>query len=327
MRNVLLICPKFFGYEQAIKQVFIRIGYSCDLVDDRPGNGFIVKASLRLRAHILIKYLLFLKKRDISRRLKSKVYDFVILINPEATNLKALLAVIDSSKTKVFAYFWDSVKNKPLICDYNKLADRTFSFDYSDCMNLGMTYLPLFYCDNFLKQNIPSENKNIDISFIGSLHSDRYAIVSKLVEKLKEKNKNMEVYTYFYSPSIFLFIWKKYITREFVAIPWRDVNFVPLPLDITSNLLKRSKYTIDIANKDQTGLTMRTFEAAASNCRIIGNMAISAKKEMPWLDYVGLEELKNFDHQYLSLNSESNLPKNEISAYSIENWVRAILKD
>ena len=45
--KLLITCPKFFGYEELIKDEAEKLGYSTTLIDDRLGLNFLQQAKLR----------------------------------------------------------------------------------------------------------------------------------------------------------------------------------------------------------------------------------------------------------------------------------------
>ena len=52
--NLLVIAPKFFGYESDIVDEFSMKGYHVDYYDDRPSNTTFTKACIRLGLNKLI---------------------------------------------------------------------------------------------------------------------------------------------------------------------------------------------------------------------------------------------------------------------------------
>jgi len=165
----------------------------------------------------------------------------------------------------------------------------------------------------------------LDISLISTLHSGRYLIVEEAINIIKKKYLGLRFFTYFYCPSVVLFFFKKYITREFRKVPWSRVKFRPLSLHDTAEVLQKSSFTIDIPHSRQRGLTMRTFEACAAKCAILGSMENSAKAEMPWIMYEDITQIEQLDVNSLMIQSPCNYDYDQIKKYSVKNWLESII--
>ena len=51
-KNVLMICPGFFGYREAIAREIENLGFSVDVYDERLEGGFWAKAMIRLNCRL-----------------------------------------------------------------------------------------------------------------------------------------------------------------------------------------------------------------------------------------------------------------------------------
>ena len=54
-KNILLMCPSFFGYNVAIKNELEENGAFVTLFDERPKNDFFTKVLIRLNIKKIIK--------------------------------------------------------------------------------------------------------------------------------------------------------------------------------------------------------------------------------------------------------------------------------
>ena len=325
MKKLLIISPKFFGYEAAIKYEAEKLGYDCDWFDDRPSNSAVAKAILRLNLKFLLAIILLMHKWRLQKTLAKNNYRILLIINPEATDKKLVAMSKAISGARVLSYFWDSVQNKPTFKEVLPVVDTAYSFDPKDSRERDMIYLPLFYTDCFHKKVTDNMPKKIDVSFIGTLHSDRFRLVNRLINDLRSHHKSLRFFSFFYCPSVLLFIWKKYVTGEFRDIPWEAVKFRPLSLSKTSEILKTSHFTIDIAHKDQSGLTMRTFEAAAAGCAVIGNMYDLASSEIPWLEYHDISDTSEIYTINFSRECNPCYKEEILDQYSLRSWLQHIL--
>ena len=76
----------------------------------------------------------------------------------------------------------------------------------------SISFLPLYYYDKYLPKNIKSANNTeleYGLSFIGTGHDDRVAIVKRLMEQGKKNGLNC--FSYFFMPHKFRYIKNKYL--------------------------------------------------------------------------------------------------------------------
>lgn len=327
-KTVLLLAPKFFGYELEIKKELENLGAKVIYFDERPKNDFFTKVFIRLNLKKLIKNDIEKYFRNIINFTKDKSIDFLFLVSPETIDVEKIEKLRNIHKNlKVYTYMWDSIKNKKNAFPLIHISDRFFTFDSNDKMiDNKIKFLALFYIDDY--RNIATKRNELiyDISFIGTVHSDRYTIIKKIEEQAKEFN--LKTYFYFYSPSKILFFFQKLFKKDFQFIKWNDVSFKSLSKLDVLNVIGKSKSIIDIQHPLQTGLTMRTIE-------IIG-----AKKKL----FTTNEEVVNYDfynnNNILIINR--NEPKLDIDffkkdyeeideaiyeKYSLNSWLKTIFKD
>ncbi|WP_151948815.1 lipopolysaccharide biosynthesis protein [Aliarcobacter butzleri] len=326
-KTVLLLAPKFFGYELEIKKELENFGAKVIYFDERPKNDFFTKLFIRLNLKSFISKKIKKYYQSIEKKIVNIKIDYMFLLNVETVPLNFIDKIKNNNlDIKVVTYFWDSLNNRKQSLEYLDYSDSFFSFDSNDInINKDIQFLPLFYVNDY--KNIAT-NKNeltYDISFIGTVHSDRYTIIKKIEEQAKEFN--LKIYFYFYSPSKILFFFQKLLKRDFKLIEWNDVSFQSLNKSDVLNIIKKSKCIIDIQHPLQTGLTMRTIE-------ILG-----AKKKL----FTTNQDVENYDfyNKKNILIINRNLPKLDINflkedyqeinesiyeKYSLSSWLRIIFK-
>ncbi|WP_157351612.1 lipopolysaccharide biosynthesis protein [Aliarcobacter butzleri] len=327
-KTVLLLAPKFFGYEIEIKKELENLGARVIYFDERPKNDFFTKVFIRLNLKKLIKNDIEKYFRNIINFTKDKSIDFLFLVSPETIDVEKIEKLRNIHKNlKVYTYMWDSIENKKNAFPLIHISDRFFTFDSNDKMiDNKIKFLALFYINDY--RNIATKRNELiyDISFIGTVHSDRYTIIKKIEEQAKEFN--LKTYFYFYSPSKILFFFQKLFKKDFQIIKWNDVSFKSLSKLDVLNVIGKSKSIIDIQHPLQTGLTMRTIE-------IIG-----AKKKL----FTTNKDVENYDfynnNNILIINR--NEPKLDIDffkkdyeeideaiyeKYCLNSWLKTIFKD
>lgn len=260
-RKILLLCPKFYDYANIINNGLIDLGAEVYYYDERPSNSFLFKLFLRLNIPI------FLKKK-INNYYK-KIIDNnltltdILVINPESLTSEIIENFKKKYKNCKFTlYMWDSVKNKKKSADLFNLFDKSFSFDDDDCnkyKNLNLE--PLFYSPP-TPQKINSE---YDISFVGSIHSDRLDVISKVLKN----NKIINVKLFLFSPSRLFTIYKLILSKNLSLRDYKLISHKKISINQTLEIFYKSKAIIDIHHPKQNGLTMRTFEALGSEKKLI----------------------------------------------------------
>jgi spore maturation protein CgeB len=186
--------------------------------------------------------------------------------------------------------------------------------------------LPLFYTEEF--KPLPSDNESqprrFSTSFVGTLHTERYAYAKKIF------HGRSATFGYFYVQARWYFAVVKYLTAEHKHVPWRDVSFQKLSRQQVSEIFRDSVAVVDIPRRGQSGLTMRTFEVLASGSVLATTNAAVTRE--PFFDPDRIVLLPNeLDdaglHDALSRLDSMKPPAGPpvgFETYSLESWVRSI---
>jgi len=264
-RRILLIVASFFGYDKEIVSRLKARGASVAVYEDRPSTKTMSKVLNRLHPALVQGAA----KRHVERILsecRDMNFDDIVVIKGEAFTpilLKRLFTAFPKARTTF--YMWDSFRNSRGAQAKLPLFDRCLSFDPVDVANTkGLVLRPLFFVPNYIRQG--ELEPDIDILFVGTVHTDRYAILKKLVSSFPAGTKSI---FFLYFPARFIY----YLRRAFDPTFWTskvdEFSFVPLNHQDNSALYARARAIVDIERKIQTGLTMRTFEVLASGKKLI----------------------------------------------------------
>lgn len=268
-KTVLLLSPLFFGYEIDVKNMLEELGARVIFFDEKPSNNFFTKVILRLNYKYLIKRFIKQYYNSILDHVRHLKLDYVFLLNPETVPLNFLDVIAKNNPgIKTVTYFWDSTFHRKKSLIYLPYSDRFFSFDFDDSKKFEqIKFLPLFFSKEY--EAIANQKNNFlyNLSFIGTVHSDRYHIVSKIREQLSGMKIN--TYFYFYSPSKILFLLQKIFLKPFRSIKFQDVSFDALSKNEVVNIISKSECVIDIHSPYQSGLTMRAIEALGAKRKLI----------------------------------------------------------
>ncbi len=325
-KKILFFSPKFFGYENDIKKELENLGAEVFYFDERPKNDFLTKVFIRLNQKKLIKRKIEQYYKNIESQIRNIKFDYIFLLNVETVPLSFIEKIISTNlDIKVFTYFWDSINNRKYSLEYFKYSHKFFSFDSQDkLLNENIIFLPLFYNRNYKNLKNSNENYKYDICFIGTLHSDRYEVVKKILSLIEGKQS----YVYFYSTSKILFLFQKLFDKNFKNVKKEDVSFSSLSKENTIDIINKSKVVIDIEHMKQKGLTMRTLEMLGANKKMI-----TTNKEIINYDFYITDNIQIIDRNNIILDKdffEVNFkPINDdiYDKYSITQWVKTIFKD
>jgi hypothetical protein len=137
------------------------------------------------------------------------------------------------------------------------LFDRALTFDRLDAMSHGLAFRPLFFRDDAIAVGA---RKQIDIVFVGWLHSDRLAYVRQM--QARALSQGLKAYAYIFTGRL---TWLKLALKRQA----RDVHVRPLPYSRVSQIVAGSRCVLDLPHPAQSGLTMRTIDALGHATKLI----------------------------------------------------------
>lgn len=324
-KSVLMFCPTFFGYEKRVAEAIRAEGFDVDLYDERPGNSFIDKVSLRLNLKI---YKPVVRKHlgKIIEKNREKQYDYVFVIKSEAIGKKEVEMLRSAYPNAEFIlYFWDSVANIPDGEKKIELYDRVLTFDPDDAQKYNLRFLSIPYGKEYTKAKKTDEYK-YDVAFIGTAHSVRPRVVKQIEEQCERMGR--KCFKYFYSPHILVFLLNKLTNRDYRYISLKETHFKPLSTEEVCSIYSSSRCVLDIEHPKQQGTTTRPIELLPMKKKIIttnkyvrnfdfyneNNFLIIDRKN-PKVDG------KFFETQYLPAEDDV------LHKYSPENFVKTLLGD
>ncbi|VXC80934.1 lipopolysaccharide biosynthesis protein [Pseudomonas sp. 9Ag] len=261
-KKVLLVAPQFFGYEEEIRSEIERRGARVDFLLDRPFTSPFLKAVTRWRRQWVMASAdqYYHKHTNLEAD-----YDYVFVINGQTLSAGVLeLWRSKFGQAKFFLYMWDSFGNRKDVISNLRFFDHAFTFDRSDASSYGIHFRPLFFSKGF--EALSNTLSQWDISFIGTAHTDRYAIVSKVAAEL---DKGIRPYWYLFLQAPWVYWLYRVINPGFTAARLKDFSFSPLSKSEVQRVFFASRAVLDIEHPRQTGLTMRTLETLGARKKLI----------------------------------------------------------
>lgn len=319
-KRIIVICPKYFEYERKIIEKLIEHGATVFYFDERPNNSIIGKGLIRLFP--------FLYKISITNYYRKKIKDMtqcdiVLVINPESLSKNILYRIKKVVKaSRYILYMWDSFSNKKRAKQLMPFFDKVFTFDPNDAKEHNIIFRPLFFFSKREEENIYKEK--IDISFIGTGHSDR----GKIIKNIKKQCENLGLkhFFYLYLQSIFVFFFYKVTKKSFKDMKSSDFSYTPVNYTGYLEILESSKVIIDIEHPKQIGLTMRTYEALGKEKKLITtNNNIKEYEFYNDINICIIDRNNPIIDKKIFENKYKRLPEQIYYKYSINGWLEDIL--
>ncbi|KHT39448.1 hypothetical protein [Pectobacterium brasiliense] len=325
-KRILFIAPMFFGYEKLIKEELKRKGALVDYFNDRPDNSFLTKSLVRIDRRLLAKKTNRYYE-NIIKVTSDHLYDYILIVRGEAISQPMLRNLRQAQpQARLCLYLWDSMYYNPNARNILNEFDCAFSFDRSDVKNNPkLEFLPLFYGRDFDRSASCTGSHTYDACFIGTIHTDRYKVLEKILDDLKSRERSVFVFCYY--PSRILYRLRAFIDPGFRRFGKKYVSFVGMKLSDVVDKIADSNAVIDVNRPDQLGLTMRSLEAVGAQRKLITTNADIVNYDIydPNAVLVVDRNSPYIDDAFLT---ENGLPfSTEIrNKYSVSAWVDRIFQ-
>lgn len=265
-KNVLCILPNFFSYDTAIVNCLGDAGALVDLLTDRPFRDPFRKALVRKRPHYFYNYVSTLFRHRL-QKFGKKEYDFVLVVVGLTVSPSFLNELKLANPKAYFVYYtWDSVSNRSVALKHAQSCDRAFTFDPHDANKYGLEYRPLFFRQDIMNSRSINTNFKYQVSFVASLHSDRYKVFKSILAALPHKTK---VFSHIFVPSHLVLLAYRFLLPKVLFAKTSDFKFKSMSRDSLIAVYQESQIILDIEHPDQNGLTIRTLEALGAGKKLI----------------------------------------------------------
>lgn len=324
-KKILFFSANFFGYQNEIKTALEKLGAEVDFYDERPNNTFWTKALIRINKRT-VKWIIEKYYNQIIKETKSKKYDFVFFLKAEGINLRMLKQLKDvHSNSKFILYMWDSIKNSSNdIETFFPFFERVLSFDRKDTDKYKfIIFRPLFYLDEYKSIAKAKNSIDYDLTFIGTGHTDRYELVSK-VKALCDIN-GLRSFFFIYLQDVKIFWINKVFKKSYRDAKRNNFSFNSLNKNQIVEIVKKSNCILDIQRAVQSGLTMRTIEILGAKRKLI-----TTNKDVVNYDFYDQKNIAVIDRNTPELNLSfilgeyQELTSEVYEKYSIQNWLTDI---
>lgn len=266
-KKILFFSVQTFGLEKDIVHQLEKHGAEVTYFDERPSNSTLMKGLIRLKKSLLQK-IIDKYYQDILSKISDIQFDYLLVNRGEIVTTHFMEEFIKQQPNcKRIFYTWDSFKNHAYGLDLLPFFHKRFTFDKSEAIKYGIGFRPLYFTDRYREILDCQESKCIDVLFLGTAHSDRYIISSK-VAKWCEDNE-LTTFNYYYMQGRFVYFFKKFFDETFKIFDYKKLSFTSLSPEQIIEYYKKSKVILDINHPGQTGLTMRTFESIGAGKKLV----------------------------------------------------------
>ncbi len=263
-QRILLIAPRFFGYERDIVAGLRARGAHVDWLADRPYDSPMMAAMTRFVPQAILPLADRLYRRQLDG-LAPAAYDHILVINGQTVSHAFLQSLRrDFPRARLTLYMWDSLENRGRTVKNFRLFDKLLSFDPLTVQQYGMQLRPLFYTR--VADPVAPEAALYDASFVGTAHSDRYAVSTRLNAAF---DSDVRTFWYLYLQSNWLFSVYKATKPGMRGAERGDFEFAPMDKARLKQVVEQSLAIVDVEHPRQRGLTMRTFETMGLNRKLI----------------------------------------------------------
>lgn len=320
-KRILLLYARFFGYDKIVKEKLESLGAVVDLYDARANISTVEKAIKKVDSRYYYK-----KQRkfhhDIQQENKRKKYDFIFSNeNIEEVTLRGYRKMfLDAT---MVLYLDDSVANMVGVNKTFHCYDRVLTFDKADSVKYDVNFRPLFFSDSFKHLKEKNISKKYDICFVGTCHSDRLAIISKIMKNYP----NYKYFFYCYLQSWFMYYYYAFKDIEYRKKSKKFFNYDQISMDQVAQAMAQSDAILDIQHPKQTGLTMRTIETLG-----LGKKIITTNSDIRNYDFYNERNVLVVDREnpvipdnFIKGNYEP-LSEELYHKYSITGWIEDVFK-
>lgn len=320
-KRVLVIAPSFFGYDAAMVSEFRRRGAHVDVIRDRPFNSAFMAAVTRFSGKTILPLVDRILAYELNKFSRT-IYDVIFVVNGQTLSTKFVRQLRTDYPSACFVlYIWDSLSNRKSIVEKIPLFDIVSTFEHTDALTYGINHRPLFFSPSF--GAMPQVATDVDISFIGTAHSDRARIVHQIDAALP---KTVTRFWYLYLQAQWVFYAYKVTNPAYKDKQINQFKFEPMDQSGVQSVFARSRAILDIEHPRQTGQTFRTFETLGSAKKLITTNKLVERFDFYNPTNILIIDRKNPQIPDEFLNSPYERVNPDIYArYTLKAWMTDVL--
>lgn len=323
-KKILLVVPRFFGYEKEIIEELQRHGALVDWLPDRPFDTPALTALTKIAPQLIFPLTDSLYDKLLGQY-GSSHYDWVLVVNGQTLSAPCLQRLRgDYPAAKFVLYLWDSLANRSHVRNNLTAFDRVLSFDHLDAQKYNFLLRPLFYGRGFSKTENVVMPVLYDISFVGTAHSDRFSVVDRVRAQLAP---DVAAFWYLYLQAPWVMHYYRLTKPSMKHARVDDFEFKPLSKTKVQAVFSESSCILDVEHPNQVGLTMRTFETLGAQKKLV-----TTNVNVRDYDFFNPENICVIERTAPKIPADflkSPFVPSDYSTYakySIEGWVKEVLE-
>lgn len=321
-KRVLLLAPNFFHYIGEILYAMKDADIACDFLDERPLPGFTGK--------IIARYVSVVNERkvreNVGQLLSENNYDYLLVIKGESLSTKLLSDFKQANPgAKTVLFLWDSVTNSKHAKAFFPDFDSVYTFDANDAAKYKIEFLPLFVGSQFdPRLTATDQQPNIDLAFIGTVHSNRSELLNVIEELAHEEA--LSFYDFRYVQSKLIYAVRYMQDSAFRKSPEGTIHFDKIAASEMLKVLRQTRIIVDVTHPKQTGLTGRVIEGLS-----MGRKVLTTNSKVLDYSFINQENVQIFDEHLAHLDKDfitSPYVGNPLTVYhnfSVYNWLGTVL--
>lgn len=318
-KNILFISPEFFGVDASIINELKNRGASVTWIDERS-----VKSSFCRALNSITSVPFYFHSNKYFEKKIGEItinIDVVLVIKGEMISTKIIELIRNKwPKVQLILYFYDPIANIKGILPKIQFYDRIISFDPKDCKRYGFEFRPLF--SDFEAKNIADVElcQRYDVCFYGTMYGDRFSIISQM-KKYCAIHK-LSFYSFCYLRGKFMAFYYWITNSGFRKLGIKEISFVSKPSTELASIVRNSKVILDVNDRKQQGLTIRTLETLLS-----GKKMITTNKDVVNYDFYNPHNICIIDRENLMIPDEffeqdyMTIDENVLYKYTAKGWV------
>lgn len=321
-RNILFFSPNFFGIEKVIINELKNMNANVFSFDERPNLSSFSRAVNSILPGIF-KGKSYKYYKKIIDSVKNEKIDTILIVKGDQVSLKTLNLFRETFKdAKIILYLWDPISCIKGIDKMLKHYDEVISFDSEDCKKYGFRFRPLFIDVEREKNN---SEKKYDVCFFGTIYGDRPKVLN-YIEKYCNDN-NLKYYGFYFLRGKFMYLYYYLTKKAFRKINKNNISYKPLSQKEIANLIDSSKVVLDINERLQSGLTMRTLETVG-----IGKKMISTNNCLKEYDFYNENNILTIDRDNIEIDKSFfdkeyvEIDKDIVKNYTARGWIDEVFK-
>lgn len=322
-KTFLLMMPDYSDFPTLFSENLKKEGFTPYLITDNPSK-FRYKGNEKI---INFFQKTFLKNKEYKKKLveehKLKEYykkinefekelDYVLVIRPDQFPIPVIAALKKKTK-KLIAYQWDGIEKFPAVKNYFSLFDSFFCFDSEDEKN-NIKPITNFYFDCISPVYKEFNHQKPQLYFVGLFWENREEKIDQFIEKLSDKNVELNIFIQYYHKN---------------EIKNPKIKYIKNRITFLENLknVEQADVLLDFVDPVHNGLSIRFFEGMYYKKKVITDN-IMVKK----YDFYHPNNIFVLENNYQEIENFLKIPYQEISEeivekYGFSSWIREIIKD